>query len=404
MSDPVTNAEVEDVLSSIRRLVSEDKRPKAPLLGPEPAGPDQDKLVLTPALRIAEEPPAAPDQTEPEQQMAEDAEMPADPPMPTPEPLPEVRQEVPDLSDLLDREDDVSFEQSDEDDEVVVVTPPAESAEDMADDYSDDPYNFDADEDDGASDPDEMSALSLRSFSEDDQPDFAEETENPEGEGDILTDLVEPEEEISAEPADEPDGEAFEEVEPSPETALTAKIEALETAIGKIEDGWEPDGDSGDENAGVTAPSMNWPDEGESASAPELEDEPPEVAEYAEPQDEPMPEPEADWVEADTAEDETAEAQSPTATGPTLDIPIPPRPAIPDTPSGRAAPPIARRFEDPFDENADSQLIDEEALRDLVSEIVRSELQGALGERITRNVRKLVRREIHRALTAQELE
>ena len=32
------------------------------------------------------------------------------------------------------------------------------------------------------------------------------------------------------------------------------------------------------------------------------------------------------------------------------------------------------------------------------------ELQGALGERITRNVRKLVRREIQRALTAQDLE
>jgi cell pole-organizing protein PopZ len=48
--------------------------------------------------------------------------------------------------------------------------------------------------------------------------------------------------------------------------------------------------------------------------------------------------------------------------------------------------------------------MDEEALRELVAEIVRTELQGALGERITRNVRKLVRREIHRALTAQELE
>ena len=40
----------------------------------------------------------------------------------------------------------------------------------------------------------------------------------------------------------------------------------------------------------------------------------------------------------------------------------------------------------------------------LVADIVREELQGALGERITRNVRKLVRREIHRALTAQELD
>ena len=52
----------------------------------------------------------------------------------------------------------------------------------------------------------------------------------------------------------------------------------------------------------------------------------------------------------------------------------------------------------------DDQFLDEEALRDLVTEIVRAELQGALGERITRNVRKLVRREIHRALTAQDLE
>ena len=49
-------------------------------------------------------------------------------------------------------------------------------------------------------------------------------------------------------------------------------------------------------------------------------------------------------------------------------------------------------------------LLDEESLRELVADIVRQELQGALGERITRNVRKLVRREIHRALTAQELE
>jgi len=48
--------------------------------------------------------------------------------------------------------------------------------------------------------------------------------------------------------------------------------------------------------------------------------------------------------------------------------------------------------------------LDEDMLRDVVSEIVRQELQGALGERITRNVRKLVRREIHRMLISQEFE
>lgn len=52
----------------------------------------------------------------------------------------------------------------------------------------------------------------------------------------------------------------------------------------------------------------------------------------------------------------------------------------------------------------DAGILDEEALRELVADIVREELQGALGERITRNVRKLVRREIHRALTAQDLQ
>ncbi|WP_099825705.1 hypothetical protein [Oceaniglobus indicus] len=49
-------------------------------------------------------------------------------------------------------------------------------------------------------------------------------------------------------------------------------------------------------------------------------------------------------------------------------------------------------------------LIDEEALREMVSEIVRQELQGALGERITRNVRKLVRREIMRAISIRDFE
>jgi hypothetical protein len=52
----------------------------------------------------------------------------------------------------------------------------------------------------------------------------------------------------------------------------------------------------------------------------------------------------------------------------------------------------------------DAQFIDEDALREIVSELVRAELQGDLGDRITRNVRKLVRREIHSALANRELE
>src|SRR6056297_2943603 len=52
MSDPVTNVEIEDVLSSIRKLVSVDDRPakKADDLGEGRV----DKLVLTPSLRVDE--------------------------------------------------------------------------------------------------------------------------------------------------------------------------------------------------------------------------------------------------------------------------------------------------------------------------------------------------------------
>ena len=47
-------------------------------------------------------------------------------------------------------------------------------------------------------------------------------------------------------------------------------------------------------------------------------------------------------------------------------------------------------------------LVDEAALRELIAQIVREELRGTLGERITRNVRKLVRSEVARALADRE--
>lgn len=45
-----------------------------------------------------------------------------------------------------------------------------------------------------------------------------------------------------------------------------------------------------------------------------------------------------------------------------------------------------------------TDLLNSTELRDLIADIVRQELQGAMGERATRNLHKLVRREIHRAL------
>lgn len=58
MSDPTTNREIEDVLSSIRRLVSQDRTPEkraAPPMSLSPASQKpavSDALVLTPALRV----------------------------------------------------------------------------------------------------------------------------------------------------------------------------------------------------------------------------------------------------------------------------------------------------------------------------------------------------------------
>lgn len=48
--------------------------------------------------------------------------------------------------------------------------------------------------------------------------------------------------------------------------------------------------------------------------------------------------------------------------------------------------------------------LDEDTLRALIVDVIRQELQGVMGERITRNVRKLVRREINRVLAAQDFD
>jgi hypothetical protein len=67
MSDPVTNVEIEDVLSSIRRLVSDEDRsaPKAQEQSDAPVS-EPERFVLTPALRVADVDPV-----EPEQEVAE---------------------------------------------------------------------------------------------------------------------------------------------------------------------------------------------------------------------------------------------------------------------------------------------------------------------------------------------
>lgn len=58
---------------------------------------------------------------------------------------------------------------------------------------------------------------------------------------------------------------------------------------------------------------------------------------------------------------------------------------------------------DDFDEEEREYRFNEDVLRELVRDILREELAGSMGERITRNIRKLVRTEIARTIAAQEL-
>ncbi len=129
--------------------------------------------------------------------------------------------------------------------------------------------------------------------------------------------------------------------------ALSAKIAALETAIARTEDQWEPDGTGRDAYSGTDAPAMTWHEN----------------------------------VDLD-------------GNGkPIQPVSLPVKEPACVGQEGHAA-----------DTDLYEDVIDEETLRAMVAQIVRSELQGELGERITRNVRKLVRREIQRALTARFLD
>lgn len=181
-----------------------------------------------------------------------------------------------------------------------------------------------------------------------DQPDCAaSEVTEPEG------DHSETEEQDDL-PSDTPSG-------------LGTQAAEFEALVAGRDDQWEPDGASGDDYAGGPVSALNWQ---ESEEGPE-EEGPSADPDWAEADDQTSERHAQNWQDEDEAH--VAAAHQPDAEH-----------AEPET-----------RF-------LDDAVLDEDALRDLVAEIVRQELQGALGERITRNVRKLVRREIHRALTSQE--
>ncbi|MBM2576740.1 hypothetical protein JQC91_10535 [Jannaschia sp. Os4] len=119
--------------------------------------------------------------------------------------------------------------------------------------------------------------------------------------------------------------------------------------------------------AGTDEPEAErWPEEDVAPALPEAHRPAPEMDPDAAPESEPEP-----W---------------PTATVSVL-------------PGAKRAAPPASSYDD-----APPPAEEDDALRDLIADVVREELAGPLGERITRNVRKMVRRELRQMMSGEEFE
>ena len=388
MSDPMTNMEIEDVLSSIRRLVSEDMRsvPRPELIGrPLPVVPPG-RLVLTPAFRVAEPADVAGDRVD---------SGPLDA-APRNEDL--VEEDLVDAARPALTRSDATQPDGDRSDE-------GRSDEGRSDDgrsdegRSDEGRSDEGRSDEGRSDDDRLGAARLV----DDQM-LATSADVIQSDAALLDDLAgtdDPDDIAGAEAvADDDAGTGFPElraglsaqdlalaeadrvwVESDAVRADAASLEAtiaeLEAAVASRDEDWEPDGSESvaatpvftlhAPAAGRAIPEDHGPDTSANP-APEVRTTVRRLhlgAAVPPPEDD-----EATWFDATNTPRHFAEVMQDTAS--------------------------------PLD--PDEALLDEDALRELVIEIIRQELQGALGERITRNVRKLVRAEIHRSLASREFD
>ncbi len=399
MSDPVTHAEIEDVLSSIRRLVSDDSRsgPAAP----EPAA----RLVLTPALRVQADGPDSP--------RAPDDPATDDPAAAEPGAASGSSGQAGDGSDaaasagpsetagagdgasLLEAEAPIAFRHRSN---VAETTSPLGDGQPEVERdtglqaVQTDPGQLDT----GYLGTDRLDADHLSS-----DPDAGSKHHQPQGTPGAGTDAPwgDPKATLFAAAADaeQPEGGTDNlAVETPADSQVPENSQAIETAgaraasvvrkIAELEarsargqeqdpQQWEPDSQTEAPFASTVTDTIEWRDEPLSArrAAPQDEDGASAVADA-------YRDAGADVLAGPGVNDGSAVARAETV--------------------AEAA--VAGAALDSLAEAGDGYL-DEDSLRDLVASIVREELQGPLGERITRNVRKLVRREIHRALAAHDL-
>jgi hypothetical protein len=397
MSDPISNAEIEDVLSSIRRLVTEETR-KPDAVALERDGRDsnespqvESKLVLTPALRVSgvEERPAS-----------ESA------PVAQPASAPAARKDftVVGGSDLEQDEDEATIYRygadekyaeeaiSDSGADLDFLPSREETGDRKADEAGVDTENTDEIAFNDAV-AEKLQAIAAAKLATGVQP--SQEPERKATGKDVLQ-LVETDQSAP----ETPEG-TEETLRLRPETRTdTAWEDAGEDAVTEAapeDNGAEPVVFSARPRA-KTRPVGDVDDAPENAQTSAMPD-----GETAEEADAPTPEIDdkvQEWIDEETA---------PTAGDQTVDV----EPSITDPHQPDTTDVQADVIDAAYDQNAQAfdvqdddveALLDEDALRDMVAQIVREELRGPLGEKITRNVRKLVRREIHRALTSQELE
>ena len=315
MSDPVKNVEIEDVLSSIRRLISEnDRTPKqeAPAEAPVPKPQDpverggmQGRLVLTPALRVTEG--EALDGAEHAAQGADESPL------------------------------GVARDHAWEDVEGAGDPDPAEMVAEAVEDDTPQDKNTESDVADmAAAEADDAAVAGY-----------------------------DPMEGVSLERAREID-------------SRIVHWDSMNESRGREEPAYEPDEPGDSDYAGTDVEPLEWQDDypAEEEAAPHAKRTRPEGQEAAEVSPEEALAGLAGRIEAELKDSLPEQIEEALAPDPGL---------------GDLA-------------GEDAIVLDEAMLRDMVADIVRQELQGALGERITRNVRKLVRREIHRALAAHELD
>ncbi|MGA1179371.1 MAG: hypothetical protein ACO3U1_02045 [Marivivens sp.] len=452
MSDRVTNVEIEDVLTSIRKLVADGEwvRQRAaeanaakgaePVVSAVEAVDDAGKFVLTPALRVIESRAEVRGKSESLLRFRRNAE---------PEAInnadqealaaPEAETAVPEAAEELQRMNDEATDRAEtldgapEEDGVDETTAEPETISDILE-------MFDGDEDESVQDlleEDDAERGSYQSLgaaiaeleaavgseSDDWEPDGSETVLNDFTTplravgGMDMPDIVDDEDGIDEpQPEISRSGEAIQEEDEASMDMLDGKASSDETPLdlafferpretfseptqGKPSDDVEEE--AADESSlSFSHAAFDYSDDSEDEDT-KTEAEADEVLGL----EALVEEPEAGFVEEDLTEEDLVEDEAQQAAVETDQMIDQIADAITET----AIVGAASAIEDELDEDLAAYLseettLDEDMLRSLVTQVVRSELEGELGERMTRNIRKLVRREVFSILESREAE